>query len=134
MQCVKRVLRGNGSPGYFDSRLQVFYIVESGLSSSSLKYPTETVGVQIICPTLVIELQFGTFGSVGRCQGCTVDQRHMSPKSPPTVETSHWTSLIMGCVPLNSSSRLWDLDWHRLSFRGGLTQGMRLCVTTTVQY
>ena len=34
------------------------------------------------------------------------------PKSTQTVETSHWTSSILDCVPLHSSSRLWDLGYQ----------------------
>ncbi len=42
----------------------------------------------------------------------TVDQHQQmtwQPKSSLTVETSHWTSSNMDSVPLQSSSRLWDL-------------------------
>ncbi len=45
----------------------------------------------------------------------TVDQHQQmtwQPKSSLTVETSHWTSSNMDSVPLHSSSRLWDLDFH----------------------
>ena len=34
------------------------------------------------------------------------------PKSTQTVETSHWISNILDCVPLHSSSRLWDLGFQ----------------------
>ncbi len=45
----------------------------------------------------------------------TVDKHQQmtwQPKSPLTVETSHWTSSNMDSVPLHSSSRLWDLDFQ----------------------
>ncbi len=49
----------------------------------------------------------------------TVDQHQQmtwQPKSSLTVETSHWTSSNMDSVPLQSSSRLWDLvsKWNAL--------------------
>ncbi len=63
------LLRWYGSPGFFDSGLQVICIVGSGVSQ--ILY-----GVQVrqVCwpikhsNTMVIEPAFGTFGSVGRCQ------------------------------------------------------------------
>ncbi len=45
----------------------------------------------------------------------TADQHQQmtwQPKSSLTVETSHWTSSSMDSVPLQSSSRLWDLDFQ----------------------
>ncbi len=45
----------------------------------------------------------------------TVDQHQMmtwQPKSSLTVKTSHWTSSNVDYVPLQSSSRLWDLDFQ----------------------
>ncbi len=45
----------------------------------------------------------------------TVDQHQQMTwklKSSLTVETSHWTSSNMDSVPLQSSSRLWDLDFQ----------------------
>ncbi len=45
----------------------------------------------------------------------TVDQHQQmpwQPKSSLTVETSHWTSSNMDSVSLQSSSRLWDLDFQ----------------------
>ncbi len=45
----------------------------------------------------------------------TMDQHQQmiwQPKSSQTVETSHWTSSNMDSVPLQSSSRLWDLDFQ----------------------
>ncbi len=45
----------------------------------------------------------------------TVDQQQQmtcQPKSSLTVETSHWTSSNLDSVPLQSSSRLWDLDFQ----------------------
>ncbi len=49
----------------------------------------------------------------------TVDfKKHSGPtpadaiKSSLTVETSHWTSSNMDSVSLQSSSRLWDLDFQ----------------------
>ncbi len=71
------LLRCNGSPGCFDSGLQVIYIVGSGVSHLPLDNTPEILyGVQlrrVFWPikhsnTMVIEPAFGTFGSVGRCQ------------------------------------------------------------------
>ncbi len=39
-------------------------------------------------------------------------QTSRHPKSSLTVETSHWTSSSLDSVPLQSSSRLWDLDFQ----------------------
>ncbi len=66
------LLRCNGSPGCFDSSLQVICIVGSGVSD----LPQILYGVQVrlVCwpimhsSTIVIEPAFGTFGSVCRCQ------------------------------------------------------------------
>ncbi len=63
------LLRWYGSPGLFDSGLQLICIVGSGVSQV-------LYGVQVrrVCwpvkhsNTMVIEPAFGTFGSVGRCQ------------------------------------------------------------------
>ncbi len=71
------LLRCNGSPGCFDSGLQVICIVGSGVSHLPLNntlYIFYVVQVrQVYWPikhsnTIVIEPAFGTFGSVGRCQ------------------------------------------------------------------
>ncbi len=71
------LLRCNGSPGCFDSGLQVICIVGSGVSHLPLdNIPYILYGVQVrwVCwpikhsNTMVIEPAFGTFGSVGRCQ------------------------------------------------------------------
>ncbi len=67
------LLRCNGSPGCFDSGLQVICIVESGVSHLTLdNTPYVLYGVQVrqVClqikhsNTMVIEPAFGTFGSV----------------------------------------------------------------------
>ncbi len=71
------LLRCNGSPGCFDSDLQVICIVGSGVSHLPLdNTPYVLYGVQVRqvywpikhSNTMVIEPAFGTFGSVGRCQ------------------------------------------------------------------
>ncbi len=68
------LLRCNGSPGCFDSGLQVICIVGSGVSHLPLDNTRYILyGVQVrrvCCPikhsnTMVIEPAFGTFGSVG---------------------------------------------------------------------
>ncbi len=68
-------LRWYGSPGFFDSGLQLICIVGSGvLSSSTRQYPIDSLWVQVrrVCwpikhsNTMVIEPAFGTFGSVGQ--------------------------------------------------------------------
>ncbi len=65
------LLRGNGSPGCFDSGLQVICIVESGVSHLPLD---NTVQVRQVCWRIkhsyivVIEPAFGTFGRRGRCK------------------------------------------------------------------
>ncbi len=154
------LLRWYGSPGFFDSSLQVICIVGSGVSHLPLdNTPQILYGVQVrrVCwpikhsNTMVIESAFGTFGSLSRCQVLleneisisiklvsrrkhgsalkvpgrwlrwlwtsenTVDQHQQmtwQPKSSLIVETSHWTSSNMDSVPLQSSSRLWDLDFQ----------------------
>ncbi len=71
------LLRCNGSPGCFDSGLQVICVVGSGVSHLPLDNTPEIlyeVQVRRVCwpimhsNTMIIELAFGTFGSVGRCQ------------------------------------------------------------------
>ncbi len=68
------LLRCNGSPGCFDSGLQVICIVGSGVSHLpldrfSMGFRSGEVCWPIKhCNTIVIEPVFGTFGSVGRCQ------------------------------------------------------------------
>ncbi len=71
------LLRCNGSPGCFDSGLQVICIVGSGVSHLPLDNPPYIlyeVQVRRVCwpikhsNTMVIELAFGSFGSVDRCQ------------------------------------------------------------------
>ena len=71
------LLRANGSPGCFDSGLQVTWIVGFGFSHLPLDNTPEILyGVQVrrVCwpikhsNTMVIEPAFGTFGSVGRWQ------------------------------------------------------------------
>ncbi len=68
------VLRCNGSPGFFDSGLQVICIVGSGVSHLPLDKILYGVQVSRVCwpikhsNTMVIEPAFGTFGSVDRCQ------------------------------------------------------------------
>ncbi len=65
------LLRWYGSPGFFDSGLQLICIVGSSVSH----LPLDIYGVQVrrVCwpikhsNTMVIEPAFGTFGSVGRC-------------------------------------------------------------------
>ncbi len=66
------LLRWYGSPGFFDSGLQLICIVGSGVSH--LPLDNNVVQVRRVCwpikhsNTMVIEPAFGTFGSVGRCQ------------------------------------------------------------------
>ncbi len=69
------LLRCNASPGCFDSGLQVICIVGSGDSHLPLDNTTYILygfHVRRVCwpikhtNTMVIELAFGTFGSVGR--------------------------------------------------------------------
>ncbi len=71
------LLRWYGSPGFFDSGLQVTCIVGSGVSHLPLdNTPYILYGVQVrgVCwpmkhsNTMVIEPAFGTFGSVDRCR------------------------------------------------------------------
>ncbi len=71
------LLRCNGSPGCFDSSLQVICIVESVVSHLSLdntSYILYEVQVRRVCwpikhtNIMLIEPAFGAFGSVGRCQ------------------------------------------------------------------
>ncbi len=67
------LLRCNGSPGFFDSGLQVIYIVGSGVSHLPLDNTPEILYGQLCWPikhsnTMVTESALGTFGSVGRCQ------------------------------------------------------------------
>ncbi len=73
------LLRCNGSPGCFDSGLQVICIVGSGVSHLLLDNTPEILyGVQVrrVCwsikhsNTMVIELAFGTFGSVAGAKSC----------------------------------------------------------------
>ncbi len=69
------LLRCNGSPGcFFNSGLQVICVVGSGVSHLPLDNTPEIlyeVQVRRVCwpimhsNTMVIELAFGTFGSVG---------------------------------------------------------------------
>ncbi len=62
------LLRWYGSPGFFDSGLQLICIVGSGVSHLPLD---NTFQVRRVCwpikhsNTMVIEPAFGTFGSVG---------------------------------------------------------------------
>ncbi len=69
------LLRWYGSPGFFDSGLQVICIVGSGVSHLTLDNTHRfSMGFQVrrVCwpikhsNTMVIEPAFGTFGSVGR--------------------------------------------------------------------
>ncbi len=70
------LLRCNESPGYFDNSLQVICIVGSGVSHLpldnihrfSLEFRSGEFAGQSSSNTMVIEPDFGTFGSVGRCQ------------------------------------------------------------------
>ncbi len=71
------LLRCNGSPGCFDSGLQVICNVGSGVSHLPLDntlYILYGGQVRRVCwpikhsNTMVIEPAFGTFGSVGVCQ------------------------------------------------------------------
>ncbi len=71
------LLRWYGSPGFFDSGLQLIWIVGSGVSHLPLdNTPYILYGVQVrgVCwpikhtNTMAIKPAFGTFGSVGRCQ------------------------------------------------------------------
>ncbi len=71
------LLRCNGSPSCFDSGLKVICIVGSGVSHLPLdNTPYILYGdqVRLVCwpikhrNTRVIELAFGTFSTVGRCQ------------------------------------------------------------------
>ncbi len=71
------LLRCNGSPGCFDSGLQVICIVGSGVSHLPLDntpYILNGVQVRRVCwpikqnNAIVIEQTFGSFGSKGRCQ------------------------------------------------------------------
>ncbi len=85
------LFRCNGSPGCFDSGLQVICIVGSGVSHH--------------------RFSMGFKNTVEN----TVDQHQQmiwQPKSSLTVETSHWTLSKIDSVPLHSSSRLWDLDFQ----------------------
>ncbi len=71
------LLRWYGSPGFFDSGLQLIWIVGSGVSHLPLDntpYILYWVQVRGVCwpikhtNTMAIKPAFGTFGSVGRCQ------------------------------------------------------------------
>ncbi len=71
------LLRCNGSPGFFDSGLQVIWIVGSDVSHLPLdnsSYILYRVQVRRVywpikhSNTMVIEPAFGAFGSVGRSQ------------------------------------------------------------------
>ncbi len=68
------LLRWYGSPGCFNSGLQVICIVGSGVSHLPLdNIHRFSTGFRSGWPikhsnTMVIEPAFGTFGSVGRCQ------------------------------------------------------------------
>ncbi len=70
------LLRWYGSPGFFDSGLQLICIVGSLVSHLPHRFSMILYGVQVrrVCwpvkhtNTMVIEPTFGAFGSVGRCQ------------------------------------------------------------------
>ncbi len=102
------LLRCNGSPGCFDSGLQVICIVGSGASHLPLEnIPQIVYGVQVrrVCweikhsDTMLIESAFGTFGSVGRCKALLENEISISIKL-----VSRWKHevlynfLIDGCV------------------------------------
>ncbi len=96
------LLRWYGSPGFFDSGLQLICIVESGVSHLRRKH-----GSALKFPGRWLRWLWTSENTVDQHQQMT-----WQPKSSLTVETSHWTSSNMDSVPLHSSSRLWDLDFQ----------------------
>ncbi len=63
------------------------------------------------CPGRWLRWLWTSESTVGQHQQMT-----WQTKSSLTVETSHWTSSDMDSVPLQSSSRLWDIDFQRKSY------------------
>ncbi len=109
------LLRCNGSPGGFDSSLQVIFIVGSGVSNFPLDN-THRGQVRRVCwpikhsNTMVIEPAFGSFGSVGRCQVLLENEVSISSK------TSRWHGSP-------NHHRLWK-------FHTGLQATWILCLST----
>ncbi len=99
---------GNGSPGCFDSGLQVICIVGSGVSHLPLyNTPYILYGVQVrrVCwpikhsNTMVIEPAFGTFSSVCRCQVLLENEIYISIKL--VSRRKHevlYNCLVDGCI------------------------------------
>ncbi len=118
------LLRCNGSPGCFNSGLQVICIVGSGVSHLPLDNTPQIIyGVQVRrvywpikhSNTMVIEPAFGTFGSVGRCQVLLENEISISINLVNRRKHEVLKNfLVGGCVDCGLQKRQWTNTsrWH----------------------
>ncbi len=118
------LLRCNGSPGCYDSGLQVICIVGPGVSHLPLDDTPQIIyGFQVRrvywpikhSNTMVIEPAFGTFGSVGKCQVLLENKISISIKLVNRRKhevLKHF--LVGGCVDCGLQKRQWTSTgrWH----------------------
>ncbi len=118
------LLRCNGSPGCFDSGLQVICIVGPGVSHLPLdNTPQILYGVQVRqvywpikhSNTMLIEPAFGNFGSVGRFQVLLENEISISINLVNRRKHEVLKNVLVGgCVDCGLQKRQWTITsrWH----------------------